>query len=171
MNGKHLTPVELEALALIAQGHDAKSAAALLNVSAQTIYERLRRAREKLGSNNSREAARLVFPQGPASDENLVNENFVLEDAGINRATHPLSDAAVTTASNSSSVIDGAYDASTYWKKVNAVLPLRGEDEKVIRVAKSERLRLIGDLSYRLALAFVAICLAAMVLSTLFRRG
>ncbi len=50
----------MEVLRLLATGHDAKSAADVLQVSVNTINERLRDARRKLGTTSSREAARIV---------------------------------------------------------------------------------------------------------------
>ena len=75
-----LTPKEIEALALIAQGHDAKSAARELSVSSHTIYERLRRAREKLGAENSRAAARQLFGGAQTDNEKSLTEFLVLSD-------------------------------------------------------------------------------------------
>ncbi len=166
-----LTPKELEALALIAQGHDAKSAARELAVSPHTIYERLRRAREKLGANNSREAARLIFGQDHAANEKFVSEKLVLSD---NRPARPFPDlpgsvAAVDQLGNP--VFNARYRASSIWEASLSNLPLRKPGEREFRATKIERLRLIGDLSSRLALAFVAICLAAMILSNILHRG
>ena len=74
------TQKEVEVLALIARGHDAKSASRELGVSTHTVYYRLRRAREKLGVSNSREAARLMFAPDKIPNEKLVSEKLVLVD-------------------------------------------------------------------------------------------
>lgn len=166
-----LTPKELEALALIAQGHDAKSAARELAVSPHTIYERLRRAREKLGSNNSREAARLMFGQDTSRNEKFVTENLVLSDAHPISAFATLPGTRATQGREAGSDQSRSYKASSFWSGSKARLPLRVPGERDIRVTRIERLRLIGDLSSRLALAFVAICLASMILSTILHRG
>lgn len=55
-----LSEREKEALRLLANGHDAKSAAGVLQVSVNAINERLREARRKLGTTSSREAARIL---------------------------------------------------------------------------------------------------------------
>jgi DNA-binding CsgD family transcriptional regulator len=55
-----LTSKECDALRLLAGGHDVKSAAATLGISAHTLGERLREARRKTGSSSSRGAARLL---------------------------------------------------------------------------------------------------------------
>lgn len=172
MGYSNLTPKELEALALIAQGHDAKSAACRLSVSVHTVYERLRRAREKLGAANSREAARIYFGRsGLEADENFVGERLVLSDAY--RADAWSSSPGVATEE-----IDGSRfgegrvaHASQKGSRLRLFLPLRAPGEDIVRVNKVDRLRLIGELSTRLAMAFVAICLAAMTLSTLLERG
>ena len=164
MGTRDLTPKELEALALIAQGHDAKSAAQELSVSPHTVYERLRRAREKLGASNSRAAARLMFGGISADNEKFVTEELVLSD------THPIS--AFPISSGVAAAIGEVpqpverqrISAPSSWLGPPAYLPLRAPGEREMRATKIERLRLIGDLTARLAMAFVAICLAAMVL-------
>lgn len=55
-----LSDAERRALLLLAQGHTAKSAAALLDTSEAAVNERLREARRKTGVGSSRELARLV---------------------------------------------------------------------------------------------------------------
>jgi len=165
-----LTPKEIEALALIAQGHDAKSAAQELSVSSHTIYERLRRAREKLGASNSRAAARLMFGGSSADNEKFVTEELVLSDAQPNGAFPMSSGATVLTGEALQPVEKQCIPASSSWLVPPAFLPLRAPGEREMRATKIERLRLIGDLSARLAMAFVAICLAAMVLSTILQR-
>lgn len=165
-----LTPKELEALALIAQGHDAKSAARELSVSSHTIYERLRRAREKLGASNSRAAARLMFGPDSATNEKFVSENLVLSDVQVNRAFANLPGTPVVNDCNPELGLEKPYEGSSSWFELSTYLPLRAPGERDIRASKIERLRLIGDLSARLAMAFVAICLAAMILSTLLQR-
>lgn len=55
-----LTEREKDVLRLLAEGHDAKSVAASLNISVHAVNERLRSARRKLGVGSSRAAARLL---------------------------------------------------------------------------------------------------------------
>lgn len=166
-----LTPKEIEALALIAQGHDAKSAARELSVSSHTIYERLRRAREKLGAENSRAAARQLFGGTQTDNEKSLSEFLVLSDvqqidAGLfSSRSHAIEDEVfgLETAAGSNSP-----PSIRAWTDH---LPLRAPRQREVSASKIERLRLIGELSVRLAMAFVAICLAAMVLSTLLQRS
>jgi DNA-binding CsgD family transcriptional regulator len=165
-----LTPIELEVLALIAQGHDAKSAARHLSVSTHTIYERLRRAREKVGANNSREAARLVFNRDGRSNEKFVPEKLVLSDAYAIGAFAELPGARAVEDLSSEPVEAMPYRAFSSWADPKAYLPLRAPGERDFSASKVERLRLIGELSARLAMAFVAVCLAAMVVSTILQR-
>jgi hypothetical protein len=165
-----LTPKEIEVLALIAQGHDAKSAARELSVAPNTIYERLRRAREKLGASNSRAAARLMFGGGSPDNEKFVSENLVLSDVQPISARPDLPGATAFAGYEANPVEVEHNDASSPWFVPSAYLPLRAPGERDMRATKIERLRLIGELSARLAMAFVAICLAAMVLSTILQR-
>jgi DNA-binding CsgD family transcriptional regulator len=55
-----LTEREREVLWLLARGHDIKSAAFELSISASAVSDRLRQARRKLGVSSSREAARVL---------------------------------------------------------------------------------------------------------------
>jgi DNA-binding CsgD family transcriptional regulator len=65
-----LTTREREVLRLLARGHDIKSVASELGVSAGAVNERLREARRKLGVSSSREAARIL-----AADEGIPNSS------------------------------------------------------------------------------------------------
>lgn len=58
-----LNPAERETLALLAQGHTAKSIASLTGRSVASVNERLREARRKAGMGSSRELARLLAAQ------------------------------------------------------------------------------------------------------------
>ena len=55
-----LSEKERETLRLLLHGHDAKSAAQMLDLSVHTVNERLRHARRKLGVTSSKEAARVL---------------------------------------------------------------------------------------------------------------
>jgi DNA-binding CsgD family transcriptional regulator len=74
----NLSEREREVLRLLAQGHDAKSSAAFLEISGHAVNERLREARRKLGVTSSREAARLLiaFEGSDATYKKLVDEKF-----------------------------------------------------------------------------------------------
>ncbi len=172
MSKPHLTDKEREALALIAQGHDAKSAARLLNLSPHSIYERLRRAREKMGAVSSREAARDYFRSESAMHENLVGEKLVLADVA---ATAPLWGVPDNRASteNYEAAASGrnAYRATSFQLHPHEYLPLRKSGEMDVHATRAERLRAIGELTTKLAFAFVSVCLAAMVMSNLAGRG
>lgn len=164
MSDTRLTAKEIEVLALVAQGHDAKSAALELEVSTHTIYERLRRAREKLGASNSREAARMFF--GRSADSATPTSEYVLSDSaspGIAMLT--------TNHRNSLEKNDEGpgrpYLARTIVKAAMSELPIRTKGEQRFEASGLERIRLIGELSARLAVAFVSISLAALVISNL----
>jgi DNA-binding CsgD family transcriptional regulator len=167
-----LTDKEREALSLIAQGHDAKSAARLLSISTHTIYERLRRAREKLGTANSREAARAYFGADSTTNENLVCEKLVLADIAYAGSFSEVLDNRAT-ADSMYAPADGqfTYRASSFRFSPHEYLPLRKPGEMDVHATTAERLRAIGELTTKLAFAFVAVCLSAMVLSNLIGRG
>lgn len=166
MERGRLSAKEVEVLALIAQGHDAKSAARALSVSAHTIYDRLRRAREKLGVNNSREAARLFFSHSAGEAAGEPKTLAQLHDAvaplpGIKPQDWHPGQAPGDDAKSPS------YEASSLSLHITSSLPLRGKNERGFSASPAERLRLIGDLSSRLAVAFVSICLAGLALANL----
>jgi DNA-binding CsgD family transcriptional regulator len=77
-----LTDAERRALALLAQGHTAKSAAVALGVSEGAVNERLREARRKTGVGSSRQLARLAasdarpFDAGPAGPQETWDEKI-----------------------------------------------------------------------------------------------
>jgi len=165
-----LTAKELESLALIAQGHDAKSAARELGVSPHTVYERLRRAREKVGAGNSREAARFVFANAGNTDENFVVQKLALSDAVAFDAFDVASGANEAMLTGSKLGDATGYSALSFMLRPDGPLPMRAPGVRDIGATKIERLRLIGELSVRLAMVFAAICLAAMIVSTILER-
>lgn len=57
---RSLSEKERQALRLLLAGHDAKSSARALGISHHAIHDRLRRARQKLGTTGSREAALIL---------------------------------------------------------------------------------------------------------------
>lgn len=69
---------EVEVLRLLLAGHDAKSAARLLDLSVHTVNERLRHARRKLGVSSSREAARLLAQAEGQDPNSFVYNDFVV---------------------------------------------------------------------------------------------
>lgn len=66
-----LNPSEREALALLAEGHTAKSIAMLTGRSVAAVNERLREARRKTGIGSSRELARLYAAAHKNRDEKI----------------------------------------------------------------------------------------------------
>lgn len=71
-----LSEKEREALRLLLAGHDAKSSARKLGVSHFAIHDRLRRARLKLGTTGSRQAALLLSEAEQATPDSIVHEPF-----------------------------------------------------------------------------------------------
>lgn len=77
-----LNAAERQTLALLAQGHTAKSIAALTGRSVASVNERLREARRKTGMGSSRELARLLAAQ--------ENRDEQIGMAGVTAAAAPL---------------------------------------------------------------------------------
>ena len=69
-----LSEKEREALRLLLAGHDAKSSAQKLGVSHHAIHDRLRRARQKLGTTGSRQAALLLSEAEKRPPNSFVHE-------------------------------------------------------------------------------------------------
>ncbi len=69
-----LSEKEREALRLLLAGHDAKSSAQELGVSHHAIHDRLRRARQKLGTTGSRQAALLLSEAEKGPPKSFVHE-------------------------------------------------------------------------------------------------
>jgi DNA-binding CsgD family transcriptional regulator len=169
MVANSLTPKELEVLALIAQGHDAKSAASELSISYHTIYERLKRARTKLGVSSSREAARIVFQT--ENHQKFVSENLGLVVAEPVMALIGSSGVPTTKVRYAGEGSGQSILPTSLWSAVLGSLPLRAPDERIVQLSTTHRLQLVFSLSAKLALTFVAVCFAAMIASTLFGRG
>lgn len=85
-----LNSAEREALALLAQGHTAKSIATLTGRSVGSVNERLREARRKTGVGSSRELARLFAAQQSRDEQIGV--------AAIPPGEAPVSEAAAAVA-------------------------------------------------------------------------
>lgn len=77
-----LSPTEIEALRLLAEGHTAKSIAALTGRSVSAVNERLRQARRKTGVSSSRELARLMATQGNRDEKIDLGEASALQSGG-----------------------------------------------------------------------------------------
>lgn len=167
MEQGRLSAKEVEVLALIAQGHDAKSAARALTLSTHTIYERLRRAREKLGAANSREAARLFFSAERTSEADKLGLRVPVEDYTASPSMSRAQFDQRVDQQPASSGIEPAYEAASMQLDLSNYFPVRPSGEQNFRAGLAERIRLIGDLSSRLAMAFVSICLGALILSKL----
>lgn len=83
-----LNPAEREALALLAQGHTAKSIASITGRSVGSINERLREARRKTGVGSSRELARLFAAQENRDEQIGVAPGFATEQALLPTPAH-----------------------------------------------------------------------------------
>lgn len=84
----NLTAREKAALRLLGRGYDAKSAARELGVSVNSVNERLREARRKLGVSSSREAARLLTEIEARAAQESWDEKIGLDGTGSRVANH-----------------------------------------------------------------------------------
>lgn len=78
-----LNPAEREVLALLAQGHTAKSIASLTGRSPGSVNERLREARRKTGVGSSRELARLFAAQENRDERIGIPASRAAEQASV----------------------------------------------------------------------------------------
>lgn len=85
-----LSEREKETLRLLLAGHDAKSIARDLGLSAHTVNDRLRDARRKLGVSSSREAARLLHRAEGGTPEILAPPELGIAPATSVGADRPL---------------------------------------------------------------------------------
>lgn len=85
-----LSDREKQILRLLAHGHDAKSAARMLDVSIHTVNERLRDARRKLGVSSSREAARLLLSAEGYEEQISGNEEMGFVTPTVGRVEQAL---------------------------------------------------------------------------------
>lgn len=78
----NLSPTERKVLQMLAEGHTAKSIAAITGRSVSAVNERLRQARRKTGVNSSRELARLVKAQQSRDEKIDLGVAAALQSAG-----------------------------------------------------------------------------------------
>ncbi len=162
----NLNQNEKEALYLLLQGHDAKTAAREIGVTPNVINERLRSARQKLQVTSSKAAARML-----AEHEGYEPKIFVPKNIGI--VQKPKSDAVYPLPGQQAASPDRVMEAQSayqsYATAFNPLLsvPFRKQGELGTDLSKGARIWAIADLTVKLAFAFAFVCLAAMVVSKL----
>jgi DNA-binding CsgD family transcriptional regulator len=164
-----LTEREKEALRLLLKGFDVKTCARELGVTSNTITERLRSARTKLGVTSSREAARMLV-KSENSDPIFYGDRFsAVEQANINL---PFSSLPEKQAEAQSLIMDNrvreahpAFQMQPEFFAPLANLPLRQPGDLRNSLSKKQRVFAIVDLSVKLSMAIALICLMALVLN------
>ncbi len=159
---------EKEALHLLLQGYDAKTAAQVSGVTPNVINERLRSSRQKLQVTSSKAAARML-----AEHEGIGPKFFVPKEIGI--AQKPKSDAiyplpgqqAASPERDRVREMQATYESYAASSSPLLSVPLRKQGEKGNGLSKGARIWAIADLSVKLAFAFAFVCLAAMLVSRL----
>lgn len=159
---------EKEALHLLLQGHDAKTAAQVSGVTPNVINERLRSARQKLQVTSSKAAARML-----ADHEGIAPKFFVPKNIGI--VSKPNSDAVYPLPGQQAASPDrdrvremqSTYQSYANFSSPLLSVPFRRQGESGNDLSKGARIWAIADLSVKLAFAFAFVCLAAMLVNRL----
>lgn len=159
---------EKQALRLLLQGHNAKTAAQEVAVTPNVINERLRSARQKLQVTSSRAAARML-----AEHEGLAPKFVVPKEIGIvpeakSGPVYPLpGQQAASPDQDRVREMQAAYQSHAPFPSPTLSVPFRRQGELDNGLSRGARIWAIADLSVKLAFAFAFVCLAAMLLSSL----
>lgn len=166
-----LSEKEADILRLLARGFDVKASAKELGISPNSVTERLRSARQKLGVSSSREAARIfashstpdhifyvpmgnvveqITPSepvsalpGPQAGEEKEQDKALLEQSAVPFAHMPVN------------LVDLSY------------LPLRRAGDARNELSKRQRLTAIFDLTTKFAGGIALTCLLALIVDRL----
>ena len=166
-----LNEKEQEILRLILQGYSVKTAARTLDVSANTLNERLRSARRKLGVASSREAALLLRDDPVSSYKSPVTNEFGMGFPPMPRAASALPGSPGAEGHEAElATVQVAYTPlSAVWVPGSG-LPLRRKEMRDNELSRSERLRAWREVTLALATSFALICLAFIVISAVLRQ-
>lgn len=166
---KKLTEREKEALRLLLRGFDVKTCARELGVSPNTITERLRSARTKLGVTSSREAARILI-KAENADPILYGDMFsAVEPATVNLSFPSLPEQQVEVQGllmdNRVREAHPAFQMQPEFFAPLANLPLRKPGDMRNSLSRKQRVSAIIDLSVKLSMVIALICLMALVMN------
>lgn len=166
-----LTEKEAEILRLLARGFDIKASATELGITPNSVTERLRSARQKLGVSSSREAARLYASLSEPDHIFYVPMGNVVEQRDLSNPASVLPDHRVgeeeeqTAATLEQSAIPFAH------KPVGladlSYFPLRRAGETRNELSKRQRISAIFDLTTKLAGGVALTCLLALIVDRL----
>jgi DNA-binding CsgD family transcriptional regulator len=166
----NLNEKEKEALQLLLQGHDAKTAARAIDVTPNVINERLRSARQKLQVTSSKAAARMLAEHEGYDPKNFVAKNIGIAPGPKSPAVYPLPGQQATSPDRVREV-QSAYRSYATFPNPLLSVPFRKQGELGNDLSKGARIWAIADLAVKLAFAFAFVCLAAMVVSRLISPG
>lgn len=162
---------EREVLHLLLRGYDAKSTAQLLDITSNIVNERLRSARRKLGVTSSKEAARLLQEFDESAPKQFVPKNIGIVPPPTLHAFSSLPDQqAAQPAANVVREKAASFNVLPANFSPAFKAPYRGQGEARNNLSKIDRIKVISDLTVRLAAAFVFICLAVILINTLVDR-
>ncbi len=157
---------EKEALRLLLQGHDAKTAAQEIGVTPNVINERLRSARQKLQVTSSKAAARMLAEHEGYEPKFFVPKNIGIAPKPKSGAIYPLPGQQAASPDRVREVQSTYQSYATFSNPLLSV-PFRKQGELGNDLSKESRIWAIADLSVKLAFAFAFVCLAAMLVSRL----
>jgi DNA-binding CsgD family transcriptional regulator len=164
----NLNENEKQALRLLLQGHDAKTAAQEIGVTPNVINERLRSARQKLQVTSSKAAARMLAEHEGYEPKKFVSKNIGIVPQRKSDAIYPLPGQQQQVASpDRVREAQSAYQSYAAFSNPLLSVPFRKQGELGNDLDKGARIWAIADLTVKLAFAFAFVCLAAMVVSRL----
>ncbi|WP_417592963.1 helix-turn-helix transcriptional regulator [Parasphingorhabdus sp.] len=159
---------EKEALHLLLQGYDAKTAAQVCGVTPNVINERLRSSRQKLQVTSSKAAARMLAEHERIGPKFFVPKEFGIDEKPKSGAIYPLpGQQAASPERDRVREMQATYQSYAASSSPLLSVPLRKQGERVNGLSKGARIWAIADLSVKLAFAFAFVCLAAMLVSRL----
>jgi DNA-binding CsgD family transcriptional regulator len=166
LNLKRLTEREKEVLRLLLRGCDLKTCARELGVTSNTVTERLRSARTKLGVTSSRQAARLLA-NAEYTDPILYGDMFsAIEHRPINLPFSSLPDQQVEV---QSSIMDRrvreaplAFQLQPEFFVPSPNLPLRQPGDLRNSLSIRQRVYAIFDLTVKLSTVIALISVLAL---------
>lgn len=164
-----LTDREKEALRLLIKGYDVKSCAHALSVTPNTITERFRSARQKLGVTSSREAARMLARTENVDHRFSGDRLYAVEPKPVNTSFAFLPDnrveAQISPSENRLREAPASFLMQPEFFTPLANLPLRKPGELRNGLTQKQRAFAIIDVAVKLSMVVALICLLALVVN------
>ncbi len=172
---EQLSEKEKVVLRLLLRGYDAKTAAYELDITPNSLNERLRAVRKKLKVTSSREAARIFAESEKNGPKNFGYKEFGIAEKPESPPVHVLSDEQTqighdTKMPSSLREMQAPYEFAPTNRSMVWSVPFLRQGDVGNELSKRERLKAIADLTTKLATTFALICLAAVLISTLISR-